>query len=127
MGRGRLSFPQKRRKMKIEVFEKKQVNILTIEGSILSGDEHQLAEEIENSSPEKVVPKFVIDLKKVPFINSTALGVLLSIYKYVDKKNGRVVLAGPNEEIIKVLGITKLSAFFEIFRNTDEAIESFDF
>ncbi len=113
--------------MKIEVFEKKQVNILTIEGSILSGDEHQLAEEIENSSPEKVVPKFVIDLKKVPFINSTALGVLLSIYKYVDKKNGRVVLAGPNEEIIKVLGITKLSAFFEIFRNTDEAIESFDF
>ncbi len=113
--------------MEIEIVNKKHVSIIAISGSIQSGDEHQLAEEIENNIPEKVVPKFVIDLKKVPFINSTALGVLLNIYKYIEKLNGRIVLSEPNDDVVKILGITKLSIFFEIFRSTEEAIESFDF
>ncbi|HNI28854.1 MAG TPA: anti-sigma factor antagonist, partial [Leptospiraceae bacterium] len=56
--------------MKIKVTTKNEVHLVKIEGPIKAGNEFELGEKIEQYIKKGVVPKFIIDLKKVPFINS---------------------------------------------------------
>lgn len=111
----------------MKVITKGEVNIVRIEGAIKSGDEYNLAEKMEKYIKPNVAPKFIIDMKKVPFVNSAALGVFLNIFKHVDNLKGRIVFAGLNSDVENLMEITKLSSVFEIFRTVDEALESYDF
>ena len=113
--------------MKLKIISKNEVNIVRIEGPIKSGNEYELAELMENYIKPNEAPKFIIDLKKVPFINSAALGIFLNIFKHVDYLKGRIVFAGLNTDIENLMEITKLTSVFEIFKSVDEAMESFDF
>jgi len=113
--------------MKIKVTTKNDVNTFKIEGPIKAGNEFELGEKIEEYIKKGVAPKFIIDLKKVPFINSAGLGIFLNIFKHVDSLKGRMVFANLNSDIENLMEITKLASIFEIFKNTDEAMDSFDF
>lgn len=113
--------------MKLKILTKGEVNIVRIEGPIKSGNEYELAEKMEKFIKPGQAPKFIVDLKKVPFINSAALGIFLNIFKHVDSLKGRIVFAGLNSDVENLMEITKLSSVFEIFRTVDEALESFDF
>ena len=113
--------------MKMKISKKNEVNIIRIEGAIKAGDEFNLAEKIEKCITQGVAPKFIIDMDKVPFLNSAALGVFLNVYKHVESLNGRIVFTGLNTEVEKLLEITRLSSVFEVFRNVGEAMESFTY
>ncbi|MBE7437594.1 MAG: STAS domain-containing protein [Spirochaetales bacterium] len=113
--------------MKIKIQSKSDVHIVKIEGAIKAGNEYDLAEKMEKYIKPGSAPKFIIDLKKVPFINSAALGVFLNIFKHVEQMKGRIVFSGLNSDVENLMEITKLSSVFEIFKNTEEALESFDF
>ncbi|MCB1175392.1 MAG: STAS domain-containing protein [Leptospiraceae bacterium] len=113
--------------MKVKIVSKGEVNIVKVEGAIKSGDEYSLAEKMENYIKPNVAPKFIIDMKKVPFVNSAALGVFLNIYKHVDGLNGRLVFSGLNSDVENLMEITKLASVFEIFKSVEEALDSFDF
>lgn len=112
--------------MKLKFLTKGEVVIVTIEGAIKSGDEYQLAEKMENYIKPNKVPKFIIDMKKVPFINSQALGLFLHIYKHVDYLKGRMVFSGLNSDIESLMNLTQLSNIFEIYKTLEEALESFE-
>ena len=56
----------------------------------------------------------VVDLEAVGFLDSTALGVLVSTVKRVRNEGGDLVLVCRNEHILKVLEITGLSTVFSI-------------
>ncbi len=79
--------------MKLKFSTKGEVTIVTIEGAIKSGDQYQLAERMEQYIKPNTAPKFIIDMKKVPFVNSQALGLFLHIFKHVDYLKGRLVFA----------------------------------
>ncbi len=113
--------------MKLKISTKGEVNIVRIEGPIKSGNEYELAEKMEKFIKPGHAPKFIVDLKKVSFINSAALGIFLNIFKHVDSLKGRIVFAGLNADIENLMEITKLTSVFEIFKTVDEALESFDF
>jgi anti-sigma B factor antagonist len=113
--------------MKIKISTKDEVTILKIEGAIKSGDEYDLAEKMEKYIKPNTAPKFIVDMKKVPFINSAALGLFLNIFKRIDYLKGRMVFASLNSDVENLMEITKLSSVFEIYKTIDEALESFDF
>lgn len=113
--------------MKIKVITKNNVNILRLEGPIKAGNEYELGEKVEQNIKEGEAPKFIIDMKKVPFINSAGLGTFLNIYKHIDSLKGRMVFANLNSDIENLMEITKLASVFEIFKTAEEALESFDF
>ncbi|MBL8019304.1 MAG: STAS domain-containing protein [Spirochaetia bacterium] len=113
--------------MKTKIITKGEVTIVKIEGAIKSGDEYELAERMEKYIKPDSAPKFIVDMKKVPFINSAALGLFLNIFKHVDYLKGRMVFAGLNSDVENLMEITKLSSVFEIFKTVEEALESFDF
>lgn len=110
--------------MEITSTQEGTVYIVSIDGPIKSGMEFDLADELEARMHEMPVPKIVVDMKKVPFINSAALGILLNIFQEIEKKNGRFGLAGISTEVDNLLEITKLTSVFELFKNVDDALDS---
>lgn len=113
--------------MKAKLSTKGEVVIVKIEGAIKSGDEYDLAEKMEKYIKPKTAPKFIVDMKKVPFINSAALGLFLNIFKHVDYLKGRMVFAALNSDVESLMEITKLTSVFEIYKTVEEALESFEF
>ncbi len=110
--------------MQLKSEKKGEVYIVHIDGPIKSGMEFDLADELEARMHEMQVPKMVIDMKKVPFINSAALGILLNVFQEIEKRNGRLGLASISTEVDNLLEITKLGTVFEIFRNVEDALDS---
>mgnify|MGYP001802035832 FL=1 len=66
--------------------------------------------------------QFVIDLSDLQHINSSGLGVLITLLTKARKKGGELMLANPSSYIKNLLLITKLNTIFEIHATTDEAL-----
>ena len=63
----------------------------------------------------------IIDINGIRYINSSGIGVLITILTKFRNKNGEVALVGPSESVKKLLIITKLNAIFNICENMEEA------
>lgn len=57
---------------------------------------------------------FLLDFSKCTFIDSTGLGVLVSVYKKCAEKNGTVKLRSINQQVMRVFKLTRLDNVFEI-------------
>lgn len=58
---------------------------------------------------------FVFDFKNCKFIDSTGLGVIVSIYKRCKEINGNVKLVSVNnEDVLRVFRLTRLDEIFNI-------------
>lgn len=57
---------------------------------------------------------FVLNFKKCTFVDSTGLGVLVSIYKKCVKINGSFKLHSINPQVMKVFKLTRLDKVFQI-------------
>ncbi|MDP5172903.1 MAG: STAS domain-containing protein [Bacteroidia bacterium] len=66
--------------------------------------------------------KFVIDLSDLQHINSSGLGVLITLLTKARKSGGDVFLANPSDYIRNLLVITKLTSIFHIYATKEEAI-----
>ncbi len=115
---------KKQSTMKAKTKKKNDIFIVELDGPIKSGMEFDLADELEACLHQAEVPKIIVDMKKVPFINSAALGIFLNIYKEVERRNGRFGLCSISSDVDNLLEITKLSSVLEVFKNQDDALDS---
>jgi anti-sigma B factor antagonist len=112
---------------KVKSFEipEKGVVILQPKGNFVGGDEtDDLKDTIKNYS-ESGNKKLIIDLGGVLYLNSTALGVLISAHANYSKREGKVILCQLNKNLENLFVITKLSLIFDSYHTLDEAKESF--
>lgn len=102
----------------------KTINQVTVVG--LAGDIDA------NTAPavqDKVLPiaessqKILLDMFKVPYMSSAGLRMLLSLYRQVTAKDGRLVLVGLSEEIRDTMSITGFLDFFTTRDTVDEGLE----
>lgn len=63
----------------------------------------------------------VLDLSKVPYIDSTRLGELITAHITVTRQQGRLVLVCPSGRIPALLKIAGLEGVFETFLTIDDA------
>ena len=104
------------------------VMVLNIQGRIVGNNSLELRREINGwlaEIPEDSKPNVILNLSKVSMMDSSGLGVLVSSYTSVQKRDGRLVLAGLGKGLQNLVAITKLTRVFEIFESEEEAIESF--
>lgn len=58
---------------------------------------------------------FLLDFRECTFIDSTGLGVLVSVYKKCAEKSGSIKLRSINNaNVLKVFKLTRLDTIFEI-------------
>lgn len=59
---------------------------------------------------------FSLDFRNCKFIDSTGLGVLVSIYKKCVETKGSIKLLHMNDQVLKVFKLTRLDSVFEIVK-----------
>lgn len=70
-------------------------------------------------------PRLVIDLERVPLINSDGLEFLVELHERSRRRGGAVKLSSPTPLCRDILVITGLDAQFEIFSEMISAVGSF--
>ena len=63
----------------------------------------------------------IVDLSKVDYLDSTALGVLIGGLKRVRERDGNLPLICPSQRIRRVFEITGLDKIFDIYNSESEA------
>ncbi|MDH5602923.1 MAG: STAS domain-containing protein [Cyclobacteriaceae bacterium] len=101
---------------------KKGILFLTMKGDLI-GEENGLSiVEIVKDSIDKGVFFSIIDISGLRYINSSGIGVLITILTKFRNKGGDVFLLKPSESVKKLLIITKLNAIFTIVETNEEAL-----
>lgn len=111
--------------MKLNDFEQDGVMILEPKGKIMGGPDATILHEKLYELIEKGKKKFVIDLSRVEWMNSTGLGIIISGLTTLRNNEGELKLANVTEKIKSLLVITKLATVFDAYDTVDEAIKSF--
>lgn len=99
------------------------VGVVTLEGEIDIYSSPQF-KEILLKGIEEGATHVVIDLSDVTFIDSTALGVLVSGAKRVRPRNGSLDIICVDENIIRILEITGLDRVFGVHSSRAEALRA---
>lgn len=100
-----------------------ELPIIELEGEVDVYTAPQLKQQMI-SLLEGGTQEMLVDLTKVEYLDSTALGVLIGGLKRMREKDGNMVLICPSPRIRRVFEITGLDKIFEIFNNIEEAQES---
>lgn len=96
--------------------------MLKLEGNLIGEDMGSGILERASDAIQKGTIKCLIDIKEVKYINSTGIGVLITLLTKFRNKGGEVVIMHPSEHVQKLLIITKLTAIFKIADTLEEAV-----
>jgi anti-sigma B factor antagonist len=113
-------------KIKSTELQDKGIFIIEPKGSFIGGDETDDLKFAIREIADNGNIKLVIDLGDVLYLNSTALGVLISAHANYKKRDGEIKLTRLNKNLENLFVITKLSLIFDCFNSQQEAIESFN-
>jgi len=101
------------------------VGLIEPSGSLIGGEEtDQLRRAVADFSSRNY-EKLLIDLTNVTYLNSTAIGVLVSAHTTYSKKSWQIKLCGVNKNIDSIFVVTKLSLAFDVYDTRDEALGQF--
>ena len=100
-----------------------EVGIVILEGEIDIYSAPEFKEVLVNGI-EGGAKRVIVDLSAVTFIDSTALGVLVSGAKRVRPRNGNLDIVCTDENIIRIFEITGLDRIFGIFPSRGEALKA---
>jgi len=70
------------------------------------------------------VPKLVLDFSTVTHMSSIALGVLITLHKRIQEKQGKLRLACIQPAIYEIFVITRLKEIFQIHPSVEDALAS---
>lgn len=73
---------------------------------------NQFRDSYEN--PGETVNRYVVDLEKSDYLDSSALGMLLTLRDYAGGDNADIKIINTPEDIKRILYITKLDSLFSI-------------
>ena len=108
----------------IQTHEKESdIDIVTISGRLVATDAPEARENLK-AIVEAGNGKLIIDLSRVSFIDSSGLSVLISAFKLIRAKDGRMLLSGISKNVQTLLELTRLSEIFEMFASTEAAVEA---
>ena len=97
--------------------------IVRLEGDLIGENAGTGLLSVATDAIQQKVVKCVIDISKLRYINSSGIGVLITVLTKFRNKGGEVFLLKPSESVQKLLVITKLNAIFQIAKTEEEALE----
>ncbi|MGD2046531.1 MAG: STAS domain-containing protein [Gemmatimonadota bacterium] len=110
--------------MGFEVTQNGEITLVEVEGQLIVGNrqelKQQVLEQLENGDK-----KFVIDFAKTGYIDSSGLGVLVSLSKKIREQGGELRLSSLNEDLRTLFELTKLDTLFRIADTKEQALEGF--
>jgi len=84
-----------------------------------------LRTELEEAASAGSPPRVVLNLERVDYLSSAALGVFIAYRQGIDRQGGELRLCGLQNNIAQVFRLTKLNLAFGIHADADSALASF--
>lgn len=98
--------------------------IVGVDGQLIVGNRQELKQAVLDAL-DGGARKFVVDFSRTGYIDSSGLGVLVSLSKKIREQGGDLRLAGLNEDLQTLFELTKLDTLFAIARTPEEALSAF--
>lgn len=100
------------------------VTIVDVDGQLIVGNRQELKQRVLDEL-DKGERKFLVDFEKTGYIDSSGLGVLVSLSKKIREQGGALRLANLNDDLRTLFELTKLDTLFDIADSRQRALESF--
>jgi len=101
------------------------IGLIEAKGSLVGGEETVELRQAVAGFLDRNYSKLLIDLSGVTYLNSTAIGVLVSSHTSYSRKGWHIKLCGMNKNITNIFVITKLTLVFDVYDSREEAVKSF--
>jgi len=89
------------------------VVVVDVDGQLIVSNRQELKQKLLDEL-EKGGKKFLIDFAKTGYIDSSGLGVLVSLSKKIREQGGELRLANLNDDLKTLFELTKLDTLFQI-------------
>lgn len=103
--------------------EKSNKLVLRLSGDLIGEQDGSTVLNVASDAIEKKILTCIIDISNLRYINSSGIGVLITILTKFRNKGGEVFLMKPSETVQKLLVITKLNAIFQVVQSEEDIVE----
>ena len=111
--------------MKIKQRDTDGVAVLEVSGEMYGGPENmELVKSVEQLAADGKL-NCIINCKKVKWISSTGLGILVNARNTYAKAGGTMHLCSLNERVLTLFQVTKMSLLMHVHGSEDEARAAF--
>ncbi|HLW84542.1 MAG TPA: STAS domain-containing protein [Candidatus Sulfotelmatobacter sp.] len=111
-------------KLSLETRYQGDVMVVYCQGRIVYRDEAAALSRIVGDVMSQT-RKLVLDLSGVSSIDSAGIGELALLYTWSQRQKAEFKVAGPNNLVRTLLGLTNLDSVLEIHSSVDNALEAF--
>ncbi|MGC9945324.1 MAG: STAS domain-containing protein [Bryobacteraceae bacterium] len=106
--------------MRLESQIRDGVCLLRLQGRFVTGSDAELVS-AQKSLEEIGIAKAVIDLRAVPYIDSTGLAFVVELHKSLASRGGQLFLADANQRVREVLEMTRIGEIIPLFQDVEDA------
>lgn len=98
--------------------------MLHLKGELTEDSLSAFRQSVDHALEAKDVIDLVLDLEAVPFLDSPALEYLMDLQDKLAERLGQVKFVAPDENVRKILEMTRLASVFETFGDISEAVKA---
>ncbi len=102
-----------------------EVTVVDVDGQLIVGNRQELKQKVLQEL-ERGTRRFLVDFTETGYIDSSGLGVLVSLSKKVREQGGDLRLSSLNEDLRTLFELTKLDTLFRISKTREEGLSSFE-
>ncbi len=110
--------------MKINAESYGHAVILILKGELVDDSLEAFTQAVDHQLINAEVIDLVLNMELVPFIDSAALEYLVELQDNLAERLGQVKLVKCDENVRKILEITRLDSTFEIFSDASDALKA---
>lgn len=106
-------------------FTKKGIHLIVgIDGEIDHHTSEEIRNKIEKEYSRSGCKNLIFNFKKVNFMDSSGIGMVIGRYKYICERNGAVAVVEVNENIDRIFSISGLYKIIRGYQSLEEALEN---
>jgi len=111
--------------MAYSISEHNAIQVVEVKDLLNELDNRTILTDVQ-SRIEKGYNQFIVDLSKLDFMNSVGLNFLISVLTKSRKSGGDLALVNANDQVMKLLEVTKLKTLFNLSPSVEDAVQIFD-
>lgn len=100
------------------------VCVVSIEGNIALDGVNEAKSYLRPHLESDEVKGLVMNFDKVNFIDSSGIGLIVSIFKTMQQKEGQFALANLSKKNEEIFSITRLNKILDIYDSEKEAVDA---
>lgn len=104
--------------VEVSTVGKPGTRLLKLTGSLVLGNFFQFQSELRKEES----PLTVIDLAKVPYMDSTGMGELVNYYVHCQRAGNKLIISGANDRVMELFRITRIDSVLPLVPTLKEAL-----